>query len=286
MHEDVQSADLNQVLVARVPLYTDTDNPMLRIACRDASTIGASSVNPSASYTVTTNKYRTIQIAPASSGGSKLIILINVGVSSASYKQWQFSAYATGIADPDGVATGANLVHTQVTTLGALIKALRSIPLMDSMPGAVIQAYRLNASADYSLDTNDFAALAKCDLPSMTNPLDCLYRDASEIYTYAARIGFPAPYDGAKIAIVGVEAVATFASGTTTVTLATDPNDVANEEKTLFSDSSLATTVRKTLVDWSVRPRIYKGPILATIASGTVVLSAGELLVSYKNAQT
>ena len=86
----MHSADLEQKLIKRV-LLTATDNPMLQIAVRDDSKAGASPANPSGTSTLTTAPYKTIQIAAAGSSGGNVIVYLNIGASSASYKQYQFS---------------------------------------------------------------------------------------------------------------------------------------------------------------------------------------------------
>ena len=279
----MHSADLEQKLIKRV-LLTATDNPMLQIAVRDDSKAGASPANPSGTSTLTTAPYKTIQIAAAGSSGGNVIVYLNIGASSASYKQYQFSYSGVAVADPDSVATGANIIATATTTLGALVAALRSVPLMDGRPGNTVEAYRLNAPAGFALNTALMTALAKTDLPGMAYPLKTMYRSTACL-TASGRVGFPQDMDSAKLNLISCDAVATFV-GTATVSLYYADVDDVNDVSVKFISSALASTTSKTLFDWSVRPQVYRGPILITLVGDTSFTNtAVEVILRYSNAQ-
>lgn len=277
------SADLEQTLIKRV-LLTAINNPMLQISARDDTLMGASPVNPAGNSYLTALPYRTIQIVANGGSDGNVIVLLNIGASSASYTQYQFSYTGIAVADPDGVATGANIIATATTTLGALVAALRSVPLMDGQPHNRVEAYRLNAPAGFALNTALMTALAKTDLPGMAYPLKTMYRSVSCL-TASGRVGFPQDMDSAKLKLISCDAVATFGSGACRVTLYhSDVNDV-NDVSIKFTSAALATTVSQNLFDWSVRPQVYRGPILITLVQDTVAPTAVEVILRYSNAQ-
>ena len=102
---DVRTAELN---------FADDKNALIRVKFNDISKTAE-----------TPDEYAAISIDPNGSDDSKLILFLNIGASSTDYDQFQFSAAAAAVTDPNGV--DASPTHAQVTTLGALITAVNNI---------------------------------------------------------------------------------------------------------------------------------------------------------------
>jgi len=212
-------------------------------------------------------EYASITIDANGSGGSKLIIFLNIGASSTSYSQYQFSAFATGVADPSGVDSSPT--HTQVTDLGALITALNLLrvnttTLTEDQVG--IWATRRNAPADYSLDTDDFIDLTETIIsPYFT---EYLYRDVSEILHGSCRFGIPEDINGlvgaGHLEIMQIDALVNSGGGTDcTFKLSRDPDEVdETKEIEVGLTRYVPDNTWTTLWDLNQSPHQYKGPML------------------------
>lgn len=252
----------------------DSYNPLLRIAYKDEGK------DPDAP-----TDWCRLTIDHNASGDSKLAIFLDIGASSTDYSQYQFTAKSTGVSDPNGV--DASPTHTQCTTLGALIKALRAV--------TGIRAYRLDAPADYSLNTDDFITAAAVQLGPMYK--DVLYKDASEILTISKRLWIPegVEYYGAdapqgSIEIIKVRALANSDSDTDCdFSMHFDPDDVsASDEVDLgwggkVTDSATSAT---TMLDFSAveNGKVFQGPILFEITAATSMADGAWIEVQYRNA--
>jgi len=268
MKEDMTNAMI-PVRTAKM-VFADSYMPLVRMQFVDIST-DASNPNP----------YVRLSADANGSTGTKLILFLNIGASSASYKQYQFSAHATAVTDPDGIATGANLVHTQCTTLKALIAALNAID------GVV--AHRLHAPAAYSLDTDDFLDISSTAIGPLW--VETLYKDASEVLTCAMRLGMPENINGkcgrGRMEIIDINSIFTHTTGT--FKMSYDPNELdESEEELLPFNRNLGTTGTLTeLWNFHEAPPVFKGPILFEVdgAALTASATAAYLVVAYRNAE-
>ena len=255
--------------------FSDSKNGLLRLKWND---IEKDAENP--------NPYATVTIDHNASGGTKLIILLNIGASATDYEQYQFSAYATGIADPGGI--DATPTHTQVLTLGALVDALNA--LHDSDIG--IYAARLHGPADYSLDTGDFITQAVARIsPFFT---EMLYKDASEVKTAAFRLGVPEDANGkvgrGRIEIVRIVAFANSNSATDCVfKMSYDPTEGsggADDEVELAYSRYVPDAAITELYDFHEAPPVEKGPILVELtATTTLTEDTTYARIAYRNAE-
>jgi hypothetical protein len=223
------------------------------------------------------NDYHTITIANGSSGDSKLIVLLRVGASATSYDQYQFSAHTTAIADPSGIDSSPS--HTQCTTLGAMIKAINALKIG-------FKVYRLNAAADYSLDSNDFVDLTEVAVgPIFT---EYLYRDASEVLVMSGRIGVPEEMDAGHIELLYVRAYVDSNSGTDCeMKISQDPNDGdATKEVELGYTRLVPDAAWTDLVDNRLSPAVHQGPILVEFtATVAMAVTTAKAFIHWRSAE-
>ena len=261
---------VNRTIQAKLD-FNDSKNALLRLKYVDASE-DPSSPKPFCRLTIDNN---------ASSGTSRLILLLDIGASSTDYEQYQFSYAGVAITDPNGVATtAASTIHAVTTTdLGALIDALNAVD--------GITAYRLNAPADYSLNTDDFLDLASVGVGQKF--YDCLYKDVSEVLTAAIRIGIPEEYDHGALKIVKIIGYANSNSDTDCVLkISTDPTDGAageNDEVELAFGRYVPDAAITTLWDHSTAPVVVQGPILVEITATTSLAAGAYVIVEYQTAE-
>jgi hypothetical protein len=246
----------------------DTKMPMLAIAYKD---VGTDPENP--------NEYCAIEIDANGSDDSKFILYLNIGASSTDYTQYQFSAYATGVADPSAVDSSPT--HTQCTTLKALIVAMRA-----SDDGLTV--YRLNAPADYSIDTDDFIDLAETEFggPALT---EVMYRDASEILVLQARIGVPQVMDKGLIELLGIRAFINSNSATDCeLKISYDPDDIdESKEVDLGYSRAVPDAAWTDLLPeaYNSEPPVLQGPILVEFTSAVAMTeTTARALVRYRSA--
>jgi len=255
----------------KVITLSDTTMPLLRLWYSMGPQAGES---PS-----TLVNYHTVTISPTTSSASKLLVTLKIGkgngtdgsagtdLSSAASTTYEFSA--------SGVAVAAGATATATTTLGALVDALNDIP------GVV--AYRLNAPADYSLDTDDFASLTETDITP--KPMDILYKDASEIYTTAVRIGVPEAMDSGRMKLLHVGGTVTGATSGT-ITISRDPTDGeggADDEELYISETLVNTTNTDYVNENILEASVYRGPLLIEVTSSD--LSVCNIIVRYVTAE-
>jgi len=237
----------------------DSNMPMLRLIWKDR-TMGASAETP--------NDYATIQIDANGSGDSKLVVFVNMGASSTSYDQYQFSAHSAAVADPDGV--DASPTHTQCTTLKALIKAINALRIDSNLQDTEfgLFASRLHAPADYSLNT-----------------------DASEIKTMALRLGIPENIKGGmgngKLELIRLNGYADSNGATDCVMkISYDPDDVdESKEVELAYTRYIPDAAWTELFDFHENPPVLNGPILVEITATTSLAVDAQVLVAYRNAE-
>jgi len=272
---------MNMNMVEKLPVRTaeiqkaDTKNPLFRLKFKDIRKGSGE----------TQDLYAAITIDNNGSDDSKLIILLNIGVSATSYTQYQFSAAAAAVADPSAVDSSPT--HAQVTTLGALIDAVNALRLNTTPVG--LWMVRLDAAADYSIDTDDFIDLTEETMSPLFT--DYLYRDASELTYMSMRLGNPDDLNGKRaggeIDIVSIQALVDSNSGTDCeFKMSYDPEetDYTQEEELgytrLVPDNSWTT-----LWDWSTRPLRVKGPILIELTSTVSMADGAKCLINYRNAE-
>lgn len=266
---------LRQLNVAKMVL-ADANMPLLALKCRDIST------DPEA-----LDGYRHVVIDKDASGGSKLCVFINIGASATDFSQWQFSAYATAVSDPAGVAgvvDGTTVTHTQCTTLGALCKAINELSIG-------LEAKRLHAPADYSLDTNDFIDAGTAPIPDASWKT-CLYKDASEVLTCAVRIGSEteAPWKGGIVELYKIMAYVNSNSGTDCVmTVKRDPNEYsADDEQDVLSEKYVPDATETDMwPKYDGSPIcVAQGPILIEVTSTTTLTeSTTKVRAEWKNGE-
>jgi len=252
---------------------SDTTNPLLRLKFNDIKKSPAETPDAYATYTFDNN----------GSDDSKWIMFINIGASSASYSQYQFSAAASGVSDPSAVDSSPT--HTQVTTLGALVTAINA--LQDSDVG--LWAGRLHAPADYSLDSDDFIDVAESRIPALFT--DILFKDASEVLTSAYRLGNPADAFGqiknGKFQVHSIQALVNSDSATDCdFKMSEDPDEgIATNEVELGYTRKVPDNTWTTLWDFTNNPIVLDGPILFEITSSVSMAVGAKVLISYKSAE-
>ena len=218
--------------------------------------------------------YCAIQADANGSTASKLIVMLNIGSSSTVYKQYQFSAYATGITDPD--ALDATPTHTQCTTMQAMLTA------MNALDG--VYAERLNCASDFDIDTDDFIDVTKVAVGGnpYTNGFVGLYRDASSYKTMEWRIGIPDCTKFGPVALAGMEWDYTGGgSDAMEIKISTDPGSTAAEENVAMIVAVTDSTVGSK--DWSEDPIILNGPLLFQMKSAGSITANDYCVVRYRN---
>ncbi len=264
-------------------ILSDTTNALLRIMFKDITKAAADA----------SNDYHTITADNNGSDASKLIILINVGVSATNYTQYQFSAAAAAVADPSGI--DASPTHTQVTTLGALIKAVNALNSPVTQPGGAagsevgITVRRLHAPADYSLDSNDFIDIAETAIPPRFTEM--LFKDASEVLTSAFRLGVPDNVNGklgkGRIELIKAVALVNSNSGTDcTFKISYDPNDEsAADEVELAYTRLVPDATITTLFDEHHSPAVVDGPVLIEITATVSMAVNAYVRTQYRSSE-
>lgn len=209
----------------------------------------------------------TITIAPTGGSGSKLRVTL---------KQYEQNP-STGALT---VRTTTNLDGATYTTLGSLITAINAIE--------GFKAYRLNAAADYSLDSDDFIALAETAIRPLTLQ-NFLYRDASEFSgaaaNWAVRIGVPEAFDGGKIKLLYVKGNVNSTTDCT-IRISTDPSETDATQEVLRFTRAVPDATQTDLYDFNLNPPVIKGPVLVELVStGGITASDAELIVTYQSAE-
>lgn len=242
----------DKVLTKRVDL-ADASGPLLAVRFNDLSTDPES---PDA--------YHTITLAPTGSDSSKLLVTVKVGESAGSCTTYKYSG------------DGAGADETATATLGDLISELNSIEGMT--------AIRLNAPADYSLNTDDFIALSETNIPPQW--LECLYKDASEVLTFALRIGVPEVNAAGLLKLVRVIGFADSASATDCqLKISRDPSDTdASQEVELPYTRYIPDGSITTLWDFHERPPVEQGPILVEVTAASSLAVNAWIQVAYEAA--
>jgi hypothetical protein len=247
-------------------VFSDTTCPLMRIHFVDKSK-DASNPNP----------YVRLSADANGSGGTKLVVFLNIGASATDYTQYQFSGYATGVSDPAGV--DASPTHTQCTTLKALLKALNAIE--------GISAHRLHAPADRSLDTDDFIDIASTALGPLW--LDTLFADASEVLTCAYRIGIPENINGkigrGRMELISINSLFTHTTGVLQVSYDPDELDESKEELLPYGRALGTTGTITELWDLHNDAPVFKGPLLFEVSGAALTASATAafLTIAYRN---
>lgn len=240
---------IDEIRVHRLQ-FGDTHMPLLAVK----ASLGQDSANDEDNFgSGTALDYIRFSADANGSTGSKLIVFVNVGSSAAAYTQYQFSAYATGVTDPGGIDSSPT--HTQCLTLGALVKALRSIPQLD--------CYRLHGAADLSIDTDDFIDVTSVNIAG-NNWTKTLYQDASEVNVFTMRVGNPETFDRGRMKLIRIEGILAGASGGT-VKLYEDPDDEsADDVVELLSFASAAAQTAYVNNDM-LNASVYRGPLLLEV---------------------
>lgn len=265
-------------------VLSDTTNHLFRLKANDIKKGSGE----------TPQSYRTIAVDANGSDDSKLIVFINIGSSSTVYDQYQFSAYATGVADPNaGVA--ATVTHTQCTTLGALIAAINAYGpearKHTSTDPLGLYARRLHAPADYSLDTDDFIDLTEINIPEVFT--DYLLKDASEVLTMAYRLGVPDDIKGyvgaGLLEFIAARAYVNSNSATDCVfKISEDPSETdATQEVELGYTRYVPDGAWTDLFDYATgMPPVLRGPILIELTSTTTMTeTTSKCLINYRSAE-
>ncbi len=239
-------------------VLSDTTCPMLGVRY---------SYHPATDDPNSPKPYCSVQIdANGSDTDSTLIVLVNIGSSSTVYDQYQFSASAAAIADPDGLA--ASVTHTTCATLGAAITAINALE--------GVSVWRLNAPADLTLAAATFIDLAKTQIGNKLDQ-EILYQDASETDVLYGRIGFPKTSAGLNagfLDIVRLSAYGNVGSGTSTLTVQIDPDEVdATQEADWLTFDVADAAVTECLEEYQAPPAV-QGPILITMSGTTLAENA------------
>lgn len=192
------------------------------------------------------------------SGASKLIVFLNIGESSTDYNQYQFSAHSAAVADPDGI--DASPTHTQCTTLGALVKAIDDLTM--------VNCQRLNGPADLSIDTDDFIDVTATDIQG-NFWTSTLYQDVSEVLRFFMRVGNPEPIDRGRMKVFHLSGYCTGATNGT-ITITEDPDDDVATNAKLLRTFTLAEAQTAYMDHDAARAVTYRGPLLIEVESDDI----------------
>lgn len=213
----------------------------------------------------------TITIQPTSGSGTKLRILL---------KEYEQSPTTGNVT----LRTTHTFDGATTLTLGALVAAINAIE--------GFKAYRLNAAADYSLNSASFIAQSETSIRPLVLQ-EVLHRDASAFTgaaaNWAVRVGVPEAFDGGKIKLLFVKA--NIASTTDcTVRISTDPSDTDASKEILRFTKSVPDATQTDLYDFHQNPVCVRGPLLVElISTGGIDEDTAntpyELLVTYQNAE-
>ena len=230
---------LEEVRVDRMQ-FGDAQQPCLAIAYSLAGVAGEDPTSQVDKVTVT--------IAPTGGTGSKLLISLKV------YRVTE---------------TGATLSTTTTSINGATYTTLKSIiAKINSVAG--FTAWALHCPHAKSTDSDDFITLAETEVRVDGQPLECLYRDASEdLYVYA-RIGNPTARDSGRMRLLGINGTQT---GVTVGTMKVSRDDYDEGNVPLLSFPSVTATESSHLDHDMLKAATYRGPLL-------VELYASDLSVS------
>jgi hypothetical protein len=255
MNDYCKSSVLGEVRTA-VIRATDANQPMLGIRWTNK---GKDAEDPLYKATIT--------IAPTGGTGSKLRVTL---------KQYEQSP-STGAVT---VRTTSNFDGATYTTLGSLITAINAIE--------GFKAYRLNAAADYSLDSDDFIALAETAIRPLVLQ-SVLYRDASEFSgaaaNWAVRIGVPEAFDGGRIKLLYVKGLVNSTTDCT-IRISTDPSETDATQEVLRFTRAVPDNAQTDLYDFNLNPPVIKGPVLVELVStGGITAGEAELIVTWQNAE-
>jgi len=259
----------------------DTKNPLFRLKWNDISKGSGSAPN----------QYGAIAIDANGSDDSKLIIFLNIGASSSDYSQYQFSAAASGVTDPNAVDSSPT--HTQCTTLKALILAINALGVdankHTSTDPIGLWATRLHAPADYSLNTDDFIDLTEVAIGNVFT--DYLYKDASEVLTIAYRLGVPGSVNGAvgagKFEFIRANAFVNSDSATDCVfKMSFDPDETdESKEEELGYTRVVPDNSWTELWDFHEMPPVLNGPVLIELTSTTSMAVGAKCNIDYRSAE-
>lgn len=233
---------VNEIRVDRIQL-SDTTQPLLAIRYNRASVAGD----------LPTEQVRNVTIAidPTGGGSSKLRVVITKQVVDENGDAGTDLTYTY-----DGVTGGSGTVTAVTATLAALVEELNKIP--------GITAWALNALGSYSLATDDFITVAATDIPPTF--MQTLYKDASEIYTSAVRIGIPEVRDSGRMKILGVAGTLTGATSGTVKVYRDDP-DRTGDPVELFSFAMVNST-ETAYMDYNIlEAPTVQGPIVVVLSS-------------------
>ena len=259
------------VRVAQIQL-SDTTNPLLRIQ------YVAKDKTPE-----TPNDYSTITIAATGSSTSKLLVTLKIGEKNALNTDLNVAASTTYEFSASGVAVASGATEATTTTLGALVDALNAID------GVV--AERLNAPADYSLDTDDFAALSETRIGPLFK--EVLYKDADQVLTSAVRFGIPNDIKGkvgaGSMEILFIRAYVNSNSDTDcTFKLSRDPTSGAggaSDEVELPFTRYVPDAAWTELFDLHECPPVFQGPLLAEVTATSSMATTVNVLIGYRSVE-
>ena len=248
--------------------FTDTSAPLFKLKYNNPRTGEAPQ---------TTANHCYITIEPTGSSTSKFICYVDIGSSATVYDQWQFAGGGTVQADPQ--SNSPTIVFNVTTTLGAMLQKIDEL-----LASKGIETVRLNAPADYALETDDFIALAVTRVS--TDYVECGYKDASEVLTFAMRLGIPETQDNGNIGIAKV--VCTSAAGSTTdaalsFKISRDPNKYSASDEVehgVYAAAGLTKEAANTVIDNTAhdRPAVLQGPLLLEFTGTTFAAAAGTLI--------
>lgn len=247
--------------------FGDAYLPLVRIGAADRSEDPTS-----------TNAYRRISIDANGSDDSKVILFLNIGASASDYTQYQFSAAASAVADPDGIDSSPT--HTQCDDLAALVTALNAV--------SGVVASRLHGAADQSLDSDDFIDLTEQDIPSTMNPGDFLYRDASELLGFSGRVALlNHPIESGLIKIREIVAYANSdGAADAQLTIKSDLDEFDESyEQDFYGPEYIPDATRTQMVDWNDNPPVVRGPLLVEVAATTSLAAGAYVEIVYESAE-
>jgi len=215
--------------------------------------------------TADNDNYHRISADANGSGGSKLIVFLNIGKTSTDYTQYLFSAYATGVSDPAGV--DASPTHYQCSTLQDLVDKLNDI--------TGVSAYVLHAPTNLSLDAATFNDVSSTDLQN-NRYSEVLTEALASVYRAYRRIGNPTVRDSGRLRLLGIAGTST---GNTTGTVKVYRDDEAAAatgpvELMSFTQQTAQTAYVSDNMD---NCATYRGPLLLEVASSD--LSAVDIAV-------
>lgn len=235
---------LDEVRVDRMQ-FGDAQQPCLAIAYSLAPVAGELPTSQVDKVTVT--------ISPTGGTGSKLVLTL---------KRYLVDETGATLSTTTNTFNGATY-----TTLKKLIAAINAI--------SGFTAWALHCPHAKSTNSDDFITLAETEIRTDGQPIECLYRDASEdLYVYA-RVGNPTARDSGRMRLLKICGTQT---GVTAGTMKVSRDDYDEGNVPLLSFPSVTVTESSHLDHDVLKAATYRGPLLVELYASDLSVSDTKIL--------